>query len=269
VYGAYPIAHAFGIPLIYSSDRWPAPDVNGRLSVSDVENLDPKQVLQSPVVEDLLRQIGFIEEKWGKIHGYLNWQGVLNNAFNLRGEAVFLDMYDKPDLLRHFFGVITDVMIGLAKEVQARQRSSGFPIDQLSVSNCVMNMISPEQYAEFVRPFDARIAESFERFGVHTCNWDVTPYIEVLSELPKLGYLDMGMMSDMARVKQTFPDTYRAVLYSPVKLQDSTLAEIRGDLEKIFAELGPCDLAMADIQATTSDDRIRKLLQMCSEIGGR
>ncbi len=92
VYGAYPIPHAFGIPLIYSSDRWPALDVGSRLSVSDVENLDPKQVLQSPVVEDLLRQMDIIEAKWGRIHGYLNWQGVLNNAFNLRGEEVFLDM---------------------------------------------------------------------------------------------------------------------------------------------------------------------------------
>ena len=267
VYGAYPIAHAFGVPLTYSTDRWPSLDVHYRLSVSDVEALDPKKVLQSPVVEDLFRQMDVIERTWAKIHGHLNWQGVLNNAFNLRGEDVFLDMYDKPDLVRHFLGVITDVMIELAKRVQQRQRSSGFPADQLSVSNCVMNMISPNQYAEFVRPHDKRIAESFERFGVHTCNWDVTPYIDVLSELPKLGYLDMGMMSDMARVRRTFPDTYRAVLYSPVKLQEATLAEIRRDMEKIFTELGPCDLVMADIQASTSDDRVRSLLRMCDEIG--
>jgi hypothetical protein len=133
-------------------------------------------------------------------------------------------------------------MIGLAQRVQERQRASGFAVDQFSVSNCVMNMISPDSYAEFVRPFDARIAESFERFGVHTCNWDVTPYIEVLAGLPKLGYLDMGMMSDMRRVRETFPETYRAVLYSPVKLQESSLA---------------------DIQATTPDERVRTLLDVC------
>jgi len=266
VYGAYPIPHAFGIPLIYGENRWPALDPERKLSVEEIERLEPLNVLQSPAVEDIFRQMDLIEQQWGVIHGYLNWQGVLNNAFNLRGQEIFLDMHDKPELVRRFFTVITEVMTDLAHMIQERQRSSGFPIDQFSVSNCVMNMISPDAYAEFVRPFDTRIAKSFERFGVHTCNWDVTPYIEVLAELPKVGYLDMGMMSDMRRVRETFPDTYRAVLYSPVKLQEGSLEEIRADMEKIYSELGPCDLVMEDIQASTPDERVRALLDICRDI---
>ena len=266
VYGAYPVAHAFGMPLIYAADRWPSLDTDGRLTVDEIEKLEVKRVMQSRVVEDILRQTDVIEERWGKVHGYLNWQGVLNNAFNLRGEAIFLDMFDKPELVHQFFEIITLVMIEFARTVQARQRESGFHINQLSVSNCVMNMISPDQYAEFVRPYDRRIAESFERFGVHTCNWDVSPYIQVLSELPKVGYLDMGMMSDMPAVKRFFPDTNRAVLYSPVRLQDSGLAEIERDMEKIYTELGPCDLVMADIQASTPDERVRNLLRICARL---
>ena len=223
-------------------------------------------MLQSPVVEDIFRQMDLIEGQWGTIHGYLNWQGVLNNAFNLRGQEIFLDMFDKPELVRGFLTVITEVMITLARTIQERQRLSGFAVNQFSVSNCVMNMISPQSYAEFVRPFDSEIAGSFERFGVHTCNWDVTPYIEVLAGLPKLGYLDMGMMSDMRRVRETFPDTYRAVLYSPVKLQEGSLEEIRRDMEKIYRDLGPCDLVMADIQASTADERVQALLDICADI---
>jgi hypothetical protein len=269
VYGAYPIPHAFGIPLIYGEDRWPALDPRRRLSLQQIERLEADEVLGSPVVEDIFRQMNQIEQRWGVIHGYLNWQGVLNNAFNLRGQEIFLDMFDKPELVRRFFSVIAEVMIRLARKIQKRQRASGFPINQFSVSNCVMNMVSPQAYAEFIRPLDARIAESFERFGVHTCNWDVTPYIEVLAALPKLGYLDMGMMSDMRRVRETFPDTYRAVLYSPVKLQEASLEEIRGDMEKIYDDLGPCDLVMADIQASTPDERVQALLDMCADIEKR
>jgi hypothetical protein len=269
VYGAYPIPHAFGIPLVYGEDRWPALDPERRLSLEQIETLEADRVLNSPVVEDIFRQMDIIERQWGVVHGYLNWQGVLNNAFNLRGQEIFLDMFDKPDLVRHFFSVITEVMIGLARKIQERQRASGFPVDQFSVSNCVMNMISPESYAEFVRPLDAKIAGNFERFGVHTCNWDVTPYIEVLTELPKLGYLDMGMMSDMRRVRDTFPDTYRAVLYSPVKLQEAEIEEIRRDMQKIYDDLGPCDLVMADIEASTPDERVWALLDICADIGNR
>ena len=122
VYGAYPIPHAFGIPLIYGEDRWPALDPERRLSLEEIEKLEADKVLQSPVVEDIFRQMEIIAKRWGTIHGYLNWQGVLNNAFNLRGQEIFLDMFDKPELVGQFFTVITDVMIGLALNIQERQQ---------------------------------------------------------------------------------------------------------------------------------------------------
>jgi len=269
VYGIGLVPGAFGMPLFYAPDRWPTLDIRFRLSSEQIEKLDVHRVLQSPLVGDLFRQIDIIEKEWGMVFGYPNWQGVLNTAFNLRGEKIFLDMYDRPDMVHHFMDLITEVMIRMAGMVEERQRASGFYINLLSVSNCVMNMISPRQYMEFVYPYDRRIAESFERFGVHTCEWDVTPYIEVLSKLPKLGYLDMGMMSDMPRVKNTFPSTNRAVLYSPVKLQDGNIDEIRRDIEKIFTELGPCDLVLADVQVTTPDERVNEVLAICDDLARR
>ncbi len=261
-YGAYPLPYIFGLALRYAPDRWPVLEEK-RLSVQEIEQLDVPKILESPVVEEIFWQMEIIEKEWGKIHGYLNWQGVLNNAFNIRGQDIFLDFYERPDFVRHFFSIITEVMIQLAQRVQERQRRSGFYINQLSVSNCVMDMISPKTYKTFVYPYDKKIAEGFERFGVHTCNWNVSPYIDVLHELPKMGYLDMGITSDMTKVKQMFPDTRRAVLYSPVKLQDATIDEIRKDMQKIYHELAPCDVIMADIQASTPDKRVNELLEIC------
>ena len=76
----------------------------------------------------------------------------------------------------------------------------------------------------------------------------------------------MGMDSDMLQVRETFPDTRRAVLYSPVKLQDASIEDIRKDMKKIYRELAPCDLIMADIQATTSDIRVNGLLKVCAAL---
>jgi hypothetical protein len=265
-YGAYPVPYVFGVPLVYAPDRWPALDPRHRLTPRQMERLEAQAVLQSAGAEELCGQMETIEREWGTIHGYLNWQGVLNNAFNLRGQEIFLDMFDRPELTRHFFSVITEVMVRLARLVQERQRRSGFPIDQLSVSNCVMNMISPRAYEQFVYSFDRRIAGSFARFGVHTCNWDITPYIRVLSRLPNLGYLDMGAMSDLKAVRRAFPDTYRAVLYSPVTLHEAAPETLRADMRRIYREIAPCDLVMADIQASTSDERVRELLAVCREL---
>ena len=266
VYGLGVVPGAFGMPILYAPDRWPTLDHNRRLSLETIEGLTVAEVLGSPQVDDLFRQMDIIEKEWGMIFGYPNWQGVLNTAFNLRGQEIFTDMYDRPELVHHFLGVIADVMIWLATTVEERQRASGFDIDLLSVSNCVMNMISPDAYKEFVYPHDRRIAESFDRFGVHTCEWDVTPYIEVLSELPKLGYLDMGMMSDMARVRRTFPDTHRVVICSPYILEDSDPKTIEKDMTEIYTKLGPCDVVVDDIHPDVPDERVRDLLEICDRV---
>ena len=104
-------------------------------------------------------QMDCIAERWGKISGYLNYQGVLNNALRLRGQDIFLDMYDDPEFVHHLFRHITETMIAVAKAVQKRQRESGFFIDLFSCSNCVMNMISAEMYEEFVLPYEMCIRD--------------------------------------------------------------------------------------------------------------
>ena len=269
IYGIGIIPGAFGKPILYAADRWPTLDSHHKLTIEEVEALEADQALNSPLVEDIFRQMDVIEKEWGMIFGYPNWQGVLNTAFNLRGEEIYLDMYDKPELVHRFLDVITEVMIRLCGMVEERQRASGFPISLISVSNCVVNMISPDQYEEFVYPCDLRIAEApFERFGMHTCEWDVTPYIDVIKRLPKLGYLDMGMMSDMIRVKKTFPDTNRAVLYSSEKLKRNTPDQLRQDMAKIYRELGPCDLVMPDVGPDIPDERVRELLSICDQVAG-
>jgi hypothetical protein len=265
-YGAYIIPQVFGLPLHYAADRWPVVGPDEKLSIKEIESLDIEKLLESPFVEELFHQMDIIESEWGKVHGYLNWQGVLNNAFHLRGQEIFFDIYERPDFVHNFFSLICEVMIRLSKKVQERQRKSGFYIDQFSVSNCVVNMISPQMYHEFVFPHDRRIALGFERFGVHTCDWNITPYIEILKDLPNLGYLDMGIMSDMAKVKEMFPETRRAVMYSPITLQDASLEILRRDMEKVSLELSPCDIVMADIQASTSDKRVNELLEICGNL---
>jgi hypothetical protein len=215
-----------------------------------------------------MRQMDLIEREWGLVWGYPNWQGVLNTAFNLRGVDLFVDMIDCPEAVDRMLGVVAETMIRLARLVEERQRRSGFPIDLLSVSNCVMNMTSHVQYRRFVQLHDRRIALSFARCGVHTCEWDVTPYLEVLAELPKVGYLDMGIQSDLEKVRRAFPEARRALLYSASRLKDASPNELRRDMEKVRRELSPCDVVVPDIAVDTPDERVRELLGICEHLAG-
>lgn len=266
-YGTYLLNRVFGFNLEYAPNLWPWPDVSyrGSISLEMFARMKVEELLAGPFMAELFRQMDAIEREGGKIHGYLDWQGVLSNAFNLCGQTIFTEMVYNPQLVHDFFSLICDVMITVARKVQARQRESGFFIDQLSVNNCTISMVSPKYYRKFGLPYDRRIAESFERFGVHTCNLDVTPYLETVAELP-LGYLDIGIMSDMKRVKATFPQARRALIYSPIRLAGASPEELRADMELVYQELAPCDVVIADIQATTPDSRVNELLEICREL---
>jgi hypothetical protein len=266
-YGVCVIPALFGMPLRYYADRWPDLEPGHHLGDDRIEQLDAAELLAGPFVEKLLAQVDEIAARHGTVYGDLNWQGVLNLAFHLRGQQIFLDIADRPEMAERLFTVITDVIIGLAHLVQERQRRSGFPIDYMCVSNCTVNMVSPAAYGRMLLAHDARIARSFERFGVHTCNWSVTPYLAVLRKLPKMGYLDMGIESDLSRAREMFPDARRAVLYTPGKAATGDPEAVRADFERIARDLAPCDVVLADLGWDTSDERVQWLDALAHEIG--
>jgi uroporphyrinogen-III decarboxylase len=265
-HGAYIIPALFGCALQYELDRWPLVIERPDQSLEDLAALDIDELMHTPMVQDLDRQMDILQSENGKIHGYLHWAGVLNNAFNIRGQDIFTDMALDPETTHRFLRLITDVMIRMATRYQQRQTQSGFPIDHFSVSNCTVNLISPPYYREFIFPYDNQIAKSFPRFGVHTCNWNVNPYLDSIHALPKVGYMDMGIVSDMRRAKELFPQARRAMMYSPVTLHDATREQIARDMQKVYEDLAPCDIVMADIQSTTPDSRVNELLQICAAL---
>ena len=76
----------------------------------------------------------------------------------------------------------------------------------------------------------------------------------------------MGIMSDMKKVKKMFHEARRAVMYSPVLLQEEILDELIEDMKKIHREIAPCDVVMADIQSSTPNRRINDFLRICRSI---
>jgi hypothetical protein len=270
VYGSLIISAVYDQEIHYYKDNWPSTDTSRHYSkeaLSAFPRFDPDK---NPAFRALSAQMDIIASKWGKISGYMiYYQGVLNNAMRLRGQEIFLDMEDDPDFVKRLLRHIYETSLAVTKLVQQRQRESGFPIDQFSCSNCVVNMISPEMYEEFVLPFDIKYASEFARFGIHTCNWNASPYLESMRKIKKMGYLDMGMDTDMRRAKELFPDAHRAVLYSPVKIENLNLEEIITDFEKIRSELGPCDIILADVETTVPNEKMQAVVAAADAIAER
>jgi hypothetical protein len=272
VHGALTVAMLFGIPVEYYRDNWPAAQ-HAFLTDAQAARLEPPLLENAPVFVQILEQMDVIERAFGRIEGYLNWQGVLNTAFRLRGAAIFTDVLMNPGLARHVFEIVTETMIATVcrrltncgmKRVYARQQQSGVVVRHATVSNCVVNMVSPDLYREFLFPCDQKIAEAFDAFGVHNCAWNVDPYVEDYARLPKLGYIDMGLNSDLERARRLCPDARRAVMYSPKDLATRSLEQIETDMVRIRRELGPCDIVMADIDPEIPDARVLAFAELAA-----
>ncbi len=264
-YGCISVAAIYGVPIVYAEDNWPVCE-HLYLSDDDVDNLEPADLDDNPFFEGLMAQVEWIAASEGRVEGFINWQGVLNNAYRLRGEKLFYDMHDSPQRCRHLFDCVCTTMIEAASRLYERQSESGVKIDFFTISNCLVNMVSPEQYRDIIFAFDCRIAETFGRIGIHNCAWNADPYIDDYANVPDVSYIDMGLDSDLARAKQTFINARRALMYGPTDLADKSLEAIQADLEKIAHEYAPCDVIVADIEAGTPDERVQAFLELCGHI---
>ena len=264
-FGASFVASLYGVPIDYQEDNWPW-STHHHLSGEDVATLEPPDLDSNAFFNDFLKQVDWIQREIGRVEGYLNWQGVINNAYRIRGENLFLDMVMEPERVRHLFACVTTTMIEAAKRLYAIQKVSGVTVEHFTVSNCLVNMVSPEHYQDLLLPFDRQIAEAFGVIGVHNCAWNANPYIDHYASLPGLAYVDMGMESELPRARQAFVSPRRAIMYTPMDVANKTSAAIRDDLESIARDYGACDIVFADNELGTPDERILELVGFCEQI---
>jgi uroporphyrinogen-III decarboxylase len=265
-FGASAIAAIYGVPIRYDEEQWPTSE-HQYLSEEKLENLSPPDLEQNTFFQSLMEQVDRIGKQEGKIVGFMNWQGVLNNAQRLRGQDIFMDMFLTPERTKHILDCVCTTMIDAAKRLLQKQKE--FEPDSLSfftVSNCLVNMVDPDLYEEFLLPFDQKIAGSFEVIGIHNCAWSATPYLDHYVKVPKVAYLDMGIGSDLEKTRGLFPETRRAIMYTPMDVANKTSDEIRADMELIAQNYGPCDIVAADIEAGTPDSKVLDFIEICDHI---
>jgi hypothetical protein len=268
-FGGSLVSSLFGQGIRFWADNWPASTHEHQLTDEEADSLQPPDLEKSTFFQGILKQMDRIQELTGTIVGYLNLQGVLNTAFRLRGNAIFTDMIDNPDRARHIFDCVTTTQLEGYARVYARQREAGVDYRFGTTANCVVNMVSPRLYEEFLLPFDLRLRAAFENFGIHNCAWKVDPYLKGYARVPNLGYLDMGLMSNLPEIKRLFPDARRNLLYTAMDMTNKTDDQIRADFEKIACELGPCDLGLPNLEPEVSDERICFALDLCRELSER
>ncbi len=104
-------------------------------------------------------------------------QSAFNSAHLIRGNDIMMDLYDCPDLVGVLLDKVTDFMIRITRHTkQAISDDPNWFFDWGSmwkgfarISNCSMQMISPELYREHVLLRDIRFFEAVGSGRMHYC----------------------------------------------------------------------------------------------------
>lgn len=128
-------------------------------------------------------------------------QGPMDTADQLWGSEIFLAFFDEPELLDALLARVVDTMVRLAAEFRGRARDRldpaantqhGYVIPgRLLIRNDSSIMLSPQMYAEFVRPHDARLLREVGKGAIHFCG-DAEHLVDKMLEIPDLLGLDFG-----------------------------------------------------------------------------
>jgi len=262
-----PVGALFGQEVLYSPGAWPE---NNRRLLDDAA----AGALEIPAFEsgrffsELMSQMDAIQKEWGAIDGELNYQGILNTAFRLRGEQIFTDMVTAPERAHHVLDVVCKTTIRFADAVYTRQARSGVTKDYFVTSNCVVNMISEEHYRQFVMPYDRRLSAHYAHFGVHNCGWKVDAYAKAYSEIRELGYLDFGIQSDLDALKSLFPSSILTVILNPDDVIGRSAAEVRATLGKLRDSLGVCRILLGSLDGRTSSREVEEFFTATAAVWG-
>lgn len=263
-YGVCTVAAIYGVPIVYADNNWPNCG-HDYLTDEQLARLEPPDLDRNPHFAQLMEQVEWIAAREGRVEGFINWQGVLNNAQRLRGEQLLIHVLEEPGKAQHLFACVCETMIQGLRRLHERQRASGVDVRFVTVSNCLVNLVSPKVYRELLLPFDQKLAAVYGCIGIHNCAWSATPYLEAYAQVPDIGYIDMGIKSALARAKALFPAARRAVMHTPMDAANKTLPEIEADFERLAREYAPCDVVIADLEAGTPDARVAELVELCKK----
>jgi hypothetical protein len=241
-------------------------------------NISADAAFQSEPYKRFTRLVGALKEEFGYLVGDVNWGGILNIGLDLRGQALFTDMYDKPDSLARFFDEIATVIERFTQTLQKQTGSTSVSVNRTVRhleppvylhSECSHTMISVEDYKKFLFQYDRQWSRKYRPFGIHFCGKDPDRYAETFAELENLDFLDVGWGGDVARLREHLPNTYLNIRLSPVEMIQQSTVEIEDTIRSLVAASGDLRLTgvcCINIDEKVTDDKITALFKTAADL---
>jgi len=275
VAGGFVLPALFGIQIEFSDNEAPWP-IQRFFTDEEIFKLVPPDVKEKWPMKSLLNDVNELMDKFGYVVGDFDLDGFFNTALHIRGNQLFIDLVEKPDLVNHLFNVLTETYISLVKIMRSITKTCSISTNRsiLNVdpsiflhSNCSVSMISPKLYEKMVFPHELRIAKILQPYGIHHCGNNMHKFSKVYSQIPS-SFFDIGWGSDINECSKTFSNTFINLRLNPVRLLQCNENEIQHDTHSLLKKskrienVGVCCINM---DAGTPDENVRSIFQAVSE----
>lgn len=260
-FGTAQVAAAFGCRMFFPENSLPAAGSHVLQSAEDVYALDVP-----PVDAGWYGKLSEWTELWKRhlpegVHiQHPDIQSAFNSAHLIRGNDILTDFFDHPAELGVLLDRVTDFMLKITRHVKAAisdDREWFFDWGALwkgaaRISNCTMQMISPELYREHVLPRDIRFFDSIGGGRMHYCG--ITgAVIDEFFKAPSITGLDVDGHHDFFALCERAP---RRVVIMPT----GTFGPGSRELERMLAGDWPAKRNIVVATHAASVDEGRRLL---------
>ncbi len=258
----YLVGEVLGCDTYFSPGSTPC-TVPLRLTKRQLREFEKPDVLSTPIMRKLAKDIEWLNKTYGRAIGDANPQGVLNNAMCVADSEVFVLFLQDPDLARRILRIVAQTMIEVIRFVRERTGTSSISVTNIVeqidprlfvTSNCSTTMISPSIYREFLLECDQTLADALPPFGIHHCGFDLEKMAPEYRKVRGLEFLEVGWGSDLRFVRGVFPDVHLNARYSPVKMRDASPEEIDRDVAKLIEAGKPLEKLSVSILGL--DDKV-------------
>jgi uroporphyrinogen-III decarboxylase len=277
VIGSRHVAGGFVVPALLGAEVRFADNqapwvVAGNLSREQILTLEVPEIERTWPMSELLAQMEALEREFGHLVGDLNAGGVLNVGLDLRGNQLFLDLLEDPELTTHLFEVIAETIARVAEGVKARSGTCSVSCNRNIVhsdeatfvhANCSAPMISPALFEKTLLPYERRLAERLRPYGIHHCGENLHKFAALYAQTGACFY-DVGWGSDVARCAELLPEAFLSLRLSSVRVLQGTAQEVRRDTEKLLTGAGRTAnvaICCVNMDYGTPDENVRAIFE--------
>jgi len=274
-FGMVMLPAIFGCDIVYKDEALPwAMPLN--LSKEECDKLTVPDLMKASPMKEVLEQISHLKSKYGHVVGDINTTGVQNLALKLRGDELYIDMYEDPEFSHRLLNFCAQCMIALWKLISPITGTGAVDVTPMCdpsiycVANCTVEQISGATYEEFGLPYDNILAEACHPFGIHHCG-SLDAVVEYYAKVKHLVFVEAGFGTDFAASRKILgPDVAFNARISPVLMKNGSAQEVEAAVKDAIDQGAPLKNFSVDTVGLTNgvpDDNVRIARKTAMEYG--